>query len=246
MSAKSTSRRKPAAEDAPPAATEAPSGTTPESSSARPAVRRVSKKIATHKPAAQAPSSGGTRPLAERQESVATAATDPSASEVRIEVVHEPAVLRRHEMAAPPAPVDRPDDAPADSGWPEPETVGAGGDQEGGSKRKRRRRKGKGKGQQPGGQPGEESPVPRESTHSFGQPAAGGESTPAPRPVAHQPRVMTDPDLLAKFAWKIYLAEVSEEGIALINDREAREVARRCFKLAEIFLEEQGRQTGGR
>jgi hypothetical protein len=39
---------------------------------------------------------------------------------------------------------------------------------------------------------------------------------------------------------------VSEEGIALINDREAREVARRCFKLAEIFLEEQGRQTGGR
>jgi len=42
-------------------------------------------------------------------------------------------------------------------------------------------------------------------------------------------------------AWKIYLAEVSEEGIALINDSDAREIARRCFRLAAIFLDEQAR-----
>lgn len=51
-----------------------------------------------------------------------------------------------------------------------------------------------------------------------------------------------DPELLAKFAWKIYLSEVSEEGIALISDNDAREISRRCFRMAEIFLEEQGRR----
>jgi hypothetical protein len=58
--------------------------------------------------------------------------------------------------------------------------------------------------------------------------------------VPSRPRV--DADQLAKFAWKIYLAEVSEEGVALIGDSDARELSRRCFKLAEIFLEEQARR----
>ncbi len=51
-----------------------------------------------------------------------------------------------------------------------------------------------------------------------------------------------DAEQLAKFAWKIYLAEVSEEGVALVGDNDARELSRRCFRLAEIFLEEQARR----
>ena len=51
-----------------------------------------------------------------------------------------------------------------------------------------------------------------------------------------------DPEILAKKAWKIYLSEVSEEGIALINDHDAKELSRRCFRLAEIFMDEQNRR----
>ena len=43
-------------------------------------------------------------------------------------------------------------------------------------------------------------------------------------------------------AWKIYLAEVSEEGVALIGDNDAKDLSRRCFRLAEIFVEEQMRR----
>ena len=56
------------------------------------------------------------------------------------------------------------------------------------------------------------------------------------------PRRKPDPDKVAKNAWKIYLAEVSEEGVALIGDSDARELARRCFRLSEIFLEEAERR----
>lgn len=56
-------------------------------------------------------------------------------------------------------------------------------------------------------------------------------------------RPSLDPELVAKRAWKIYLGEVSEEGLALINDNTAREMARRSFRLAEIFLEEQARHA---
>ena len=48
--------------------------------------------------------------------------------------------------------------------------------------------------------------------------------------------------MLAKRAWKIFLAEVSEEGVSLISDQDARELSKRCFRLAEIFLDEQGRR----
>ena len=43
----------------------------------------------------------------------------------------------------------------------------------------------------------------------------------------------------AKKAWDIYLAEVSEEGVELFPDNDARELARRSFRLAEIFLQEE-------
>jgi hypothetical protein len=64
-----------------------------------------------------------------------------------------------------------------------------------------------------------------------------------PRPQAQQPpRPKIDPELLTKMAWKIYLAEVSEEGVALIGDNDAKDLSRRCFRLAEIFIEEQMRR----
>jgi len=47
---------------------------------------------------------------------------------------------------------------------------------------------------------------------------------------------------LNKKAWKVFLGEVNEEGLALIGDKEARELAKRSFRLAEIFLEEDSRK----
>ncbi|MCP5543729.1 MAG: hypothetical protein H7A49_07450 [Akkermansiaceae bacterium] len=102
--------------------------------------------------------------------------------------------------------------------WPEPATSEGGSG--GGQKRKRRRKK------KSGQQQGE------------GVPATQGESNEAPRP----PRPQHDSDQLAKNAWKIYLAEISEEGVALVGDNDARELARRCFRLAEIFMDEQARR----
>lgn len=52
-----------------------------------------------------------------------------------------------------------------------------------------------------------------------------------------------DSGKIAKNAWKIFLAEVSEEGVALIADNDARELARRCFRLSEIFLEEEDKRS---
>ena len=239
MPAKSTSRRKPAPAHVPPADAEAPTAISdappPEGGAAKPAVRRVSKKIAVRKAPAEASSAG--EPHSAQPKAPAHAAPEATTPDGVIEVVREAAISQVFE--------DRSEFPPGDSGWPEPETVGAG-EQDGGSKRKRRRRKGKGKGQPQGAPPSEDAFPHRPAATDVGQPAAIGESQPPPRPAAPQARVKMDPELLAKFAWKIFLAEVSEEGSALINDREAREVARRCFKLAEIFLEEQGRQSGGR
>jgi hypothetical protein len=97
------------------------------------------------------------------------------------------------------------------------------------SKRKRRRRKGKG----PAGRGGEPTPAEDRS------PPQGAESGPQePRGSRFKP----DPERLAKFAWKIYLSEISEEGVALTADSDARELSKRCFRLAEIFLEEESRR----
>lgn len=50
-----------------------------------------------------------------------------------------------------------------------------------------------------------------------------------------------DPDELNRRAWKIFLGEVTEEGLALMDDRTAAEASRRAFKVAEIFLLEAAR-----
>jgi hypothetical protein len=130
-------------------------------------------------------------------------------------------------------PAESPEDSSQDNNdWPDPEPASVGGQPAGGegSKRKRRRKKGKGGGQQQALPQGQEN-------------EASGDFSEAPRPPQpHAPRVKVDSELLAKFAWKIYLAEVSEEGVALIGDNDAKDLSRRCFRLAEIFLEEQGRR----
>jgi hypothetical protein len=52
-----------------------------------------------------------------------------------------------------------------------------------------------------------------------------------------------DPEELSKRAWKIYQADVAEEGITLIDNSTGRQLALRSFELARVFLEEQARQV---
>ena len=78
-------------------------------------------------------------------------------------------------------------------------------------------------------------PEKREQPEPRGKPL---ENLPQPQ----KPRRKLDPGKVAKNAWKIFLAEVSEEGVALIGDNDARELARRCFRLSEIFLEEEDKR----
>lgn len=138
--------------------------------------------------------------------------------------------------------------SPSDNDWPESEDESSGEvpSQSESAKRKRRRRKGKG--QSNGPQNGGESP--NDELHSAAAPEAKTTETPQdhrPRQGSgsqaqqpHRPKI--DPELLTKMAWKIYLAEVSEEGVALIGDNDAKDLSRRCFRLAEIFIEEQSRR----
>jgi len=125
--------------------------------------------------------------------------------------------------------------------WPEPEPASSGR-QEGqeSSKRKRRRKKNKNNQHQAQLQTpaSDDSDSPQIATI-----IESAEPQPKPFPLPPQPpRPRQDPEVVAKYAWKIYLAEVSEEGVALIGDHDAKDLARRCFRLAEIFLEEQSRR----
>ncbi len=66
----------------------------------------------------------------------------------------------------------------------------------------------------------------------------GGEGTPQ---VQQGSNLRVDPDELVRRAWKIYLGEVTEEGLALMDDRTATEASRRAFRVAELFLLEAAR-----
>jgi hypothetical protein len=46
----------------------------------------------------------------------------------------------------------------------------------------------------------------------------------------------------AHMAWKLYSADIAEEGIALVKDEDGRKLAMRSFDLAKIFLEEKARR----
>lgn len=148
-------------------------------------------------------------------------------------------------------------DAQAAQDWPDAETVSDDPGKNGNDKRnKRRRRKGKGgQGQSPQANPADSHSEETVSLAGLEQPSPeAGEKpetpapAPAPRPAQPQPqhqqpqRPQVNPEELVRKAWKIFLAEVSEEGVALISDQDARELSRRCFRLAEIFLDERGRR----
>jgi hypothetical protein len=118
-------------------------------------------------------------------------------------------------------------------------------------KRSNRRRRGKGKSNQKESDYSSvhETPSVEETIHLVPEtpqaPSARKEKPDARReksqenhPQPQKPRRKLDPEKVAKNAWKIFLAEVSEEGVALIGDNDARELARRSFRLSEIFMEE--------
>ena len=111
-----------------------------------------------------------------------------------------------------------------------------------GNSKKRRRRKKK-HGQSQGQQAHGTAPAPEYYPSQAAEPVASAPA-PSPAPVMHAaPRPKLDSDEVSKKAWKIFLSEVGEEGLALIDDHDAREISRRCFRLAEIFLEEASRRN---
>lgn len=57
-----------------------------------------------------------------------------------------------------------------------------------------------------------------------------------------EPKVKVDAQKVAKRAWKIFVGEVNEEGLALIADKDARELARRSLRVAEIYSREEAIQ----
>ena len=62
-----------------------------------------------------------------------------------------------------------------------------------------------------------------------------------PQPQQPQATPQVDPQELVRRAWKIFLGEVTEEGLALMDDRTAAEASRRAFRVAELFLIEAAR-----
>lgn len=103
----------------------------------------------------------------------------------------------------------------------------------GNSKKRRRRKKKHGQGQQQ---------HPHAVAPSADLPPAAAHESPAP--VMHAaPRPKLDAEEVTRKAWRIFRSEVGEEGLALIDDHDAREISRRCFRLAEIFLEEAARRN---
>lgn len=66
----------------------------------------------------------------------------------------------------------------------------------------------------------------------------GGEDR---QPQQNGPAPRVDADELYRRAWKIFLGEVTEEGLALMDDRTAQEASRRAFRVAELFLLEAAR-----
>lgn len=52
-----------------------------------------------------------------------------------------------------------------------------------------------------------------------------------------------DTEELSKKAWRIFLGEITEDGLALMDDNSTKEVARRAFRVAEIFLQEEARRA---
>ncbi|MBK1883451.1 hypothetical protein JIN85_13575 [Luteolibacter pohnpeiensis] len=156
-----------------------------------------------------------------------------------VEMVAEPKQASAEIVAQEPAPKSEPTSSDSDVSEndviptisEEPIATISSGQPSHDSKKKRRRRKGKG------------ANAHHEESQAAGETVAEGSVGQAPQNRNNpNPRPQLDPDVVAVKAWKIFLAEVSEEGVALINDQDARDLARRCFRLSEIFLEERARR----
>lgn len=172
-------------------------------------------------------------------EEFSLAALPPKATKASFPVFDSPA----KSSPPPPAPAE---DRPAKGDWPEPEAPTQGGSA-GDSvhpKRKRNRRKGRGgAATKSAAAAGEDVQTPVADTDASEPDAPSKPTQPSPPPAPRPgPRLKVDPEALSKLAWKIYLSEVSEEGVALVSDNDAKELSRRCFRLAEIFMEEQARR----
>ena len=212
----------------PPAAEEAPATKTARK---RPAVRKSAKS----------------KPASEVESAAAAPAETPAAPRER-EVEREPEPVSRAEEAAPRE--SAPDVIPF-------VVETAGGEPPGNPKKRRRRKKKHGQGQGAQGQErererqGQDRPHQQahQHPHAVSPPAEAPASAPqqegshASSSMHAAPRPKLDPEQVAKKAWKIFQSEVGEEGLALIDDHDAREISRRCFRLAEIFLEEAARRS---
>jgi len=181
------------------------------------------------------------------KKTAAKAAGKTAAAPIVVEAPAAPAAPKEEKSV--PAAVEAPAPETRED-WPDAETVSESGGKGGNDKRKRRRRKGKGGGQNSQqGAPLSEEVVSHSEAPSTSGGNDAGSSAPAQMPAAvqaprpqQQHRQQVGPEELAKRAWKIFLAEVSEEGVSLISDQDARELSKRCFRLAEIFLDEQARK----
>lgn len=61
---------------------------------------------------------------------------------------------------------------------------------------------------------------------------------------ADEPKLSLNRKTITKRAWKIFLGEVNEEGLALVADKDARELARRSLRIAEIYTREEELEAG--
>lgn len=124
--------------------------------------------------------------------------------------------------------------------WAEPETIQGETGSQGGKRKRRRKKKGGNAHAHPNESPAPRAQAPGSEGTSLQAPARPAQPQPAPQ---QAPRVPLDLEEVSKKAWKIFLSEVSEEGLALIGDNDARDLTRRSFRLAEIFLEEKARRN---
>gem|GEM_PF-542915 len=226
-----------------------------------PAPRRTSQPRLKKIPALPAPSSAGSLPAASAAAAKSEQDARPTAPRgAGSRPAVAAAAAKSEQDARPTAPRgagSRPavaeSPSPVTSEWPDPEAASSGGTASPDHKRKRRRRKGKGQPAQAHAGTGaieehlesDASDASDASDEFIPLPVTAPRPAPTPTAPPRQlgPRAKVDPESLARKAWKIFLAEVSEEGVALIGDQDARELARRCFRLAEIFIEEQSRRA---
>jgi len=194
--------------------------------------------------AAEAPAAKPARKKPAARKAAKTAKTKPAAAAVEAPAEVRPAAPVE-PVAAPPVRETRESRESREPRSSEPREaptsffVDSPVQESGGSSKKRRRRKKK-SGQGQGQGQGAAFQAERSSVEASPVPA----SEAAPAPVSQSaPRSKVDSDEVAKKAWKIFQAEVGEEGLALIDDHDAREISRRCFRLAEIFLDEAARRS---